>query len=309
MGSDTFDDAGVYKLRDDLALIQTLDFFTPMVDDPYLFGQIAAANALSDVYAMGGTPLTAMNIATFPRCGDLDAFAEILRGGAEKIREAGALLIGGHTVDDKEPKYGLSVTGTAHPDQIWTNSGARPGDTLLLTKKLGNGILATALKGGLLDAAMEAAVAAEMAGLNKRAAEAAQGGQITAVTDITGFGFLGHLGEMAAGSGAAAQVWADQLPLWPEALELAEMGIIPAGAHTNRTYLGDRISFQPGVSQARQDILFDPQTSGGLLIAAGPADLTPLEERLQSAGVPYRLVGRIVAGRSGQIQVLAGRQS
>ena len=283
MGSDTFDDAGVYKINDQLALIQTVDFFTPMVDDPYAFGQIAAANALSDVYAMGGTPLTVMNIATFPRCGDLDMFATILQGGADKIKEAGALLIGGHTVDDQEPKYGLSVTGTARPDEIWTNSAARAGDFLVLTKTLGSGILATAIKGGLLDAAAEKAVIGEMATLNKAAAEAVRGGRIAAVTDITGFGFLGHLGEMAAGSHFAAEIWADQLPVWPEAVEMAEMGIIPVGAHTNRNYLAARISFQAGVKQALQDILFDPQTSGGLLIAAGEGELAELQQRLTKA--------------------------
>lgn len=307
MGTDTYDDAGVYKINDQLALIQTVDFFTPMVDDPYAFGQIAAANALSDVYAMGGTPLTVMNIATFPRCGDLDLFATILQGGADKIKEAGALLIGGHTVDDQEPKYGLSVTGIARPEEIWTNSGARSGDYLVLTKTLGNGILATAIKGGLLDADTELKVVAEMATLNKAAAEAVRGGKIASVTDITGFGFLGHLGEMAAGSKISAEIWADQLPVWLQAVEMAEMGIIPAGAHTNQNYLAERVTFQPEVKQALRDIMFDPQTSGGLLIAAPADELADLKTRLTKANVGFRVVGRMVSGPPGQMNVLASQ--
>jgi len=198
-GSD-FDDAGVFRLRDDLAIIQTLDFFTPVIDDPFLFGQIAAANALSDVYAMGGTPLTAMNIAAFPRCADIETFSLILQGGAQKIKEAGAFLLGGHTIEDKEPKYGLSVTGTVHPAHIVKNSGACAGDLLFLTKKLGVGVICTALKGGVLNEGEAAEVFREMAALNKAAALAMNQSGIRGATDVTGFGLLGHLHEMCAAS-------------------------------------------------------------------------------------------------------------
>ena len=293
-GSD-FDDAGVFRLRDDLAIIQTLDFFTPVIDDPFLFGQIAAANALSDVYAMGGTPLTAMNIAAFPRCADIETFSLILQGGAQKIKEAGAFLLGGHTIEDKEPKYGLSVTGTVHPAHIVKNSGACAGDLLFLTKKLGVGVICTALKGGVLNEGEAAEVFREMAALNKAAALAMNQSGIRGATDVTGFGLLGHLHEMCAASRLGAEVWADALPVWPQAVELAKDGLIPAGAHRNRDFLREKTAFF-GVPVHMQDIMLDPQTSGGLLLAVPPVKAGKLESDLELAGVEFAIIGKMKAG-------------
>jgi selenide,water dikinase len=303
VGTENYDDAGVYKISDDLALIQTVDFFTPMVDDPFTFGQIAAANALSDIYAMGGEPLTALNIATFPKCSDLEVFGQILRGGAEKVMEAGALLIGGHTVDDKEPKYGLAVTGIAKPEEILSNDKARPGDILIMTKTLGNGIIATGIKAGMIDEEIEREVIRDMATLNKQAGAAMGKAGVHSATDITGFGFLGHLGEMMAASKVSAEVWADRLPIWEKARELAEMGIIPGGCYNNKNYLADRIDFEIDVPRFLQDIMFDPQTSGGLLIAVSPQKVDFLASLLQERQVGFRLVGRIHAGNAGRIHV------
>ncbi len=302
VGSDTYDDAGVYRLRPDLAIIQTLDFFTPMVDDPYLFGQIAAANALSDIYAMGGTPITAMNIAAFPHCLSEQVLADILLGGVSKVIEAGALLIGGHTIEDDEPKYGLSVTGTAHPDDITANSGGRPGDLLFLTKKLGTGIIATAIKGGLLTMEEAIPVAQGMATLNKDGAICMIKAGVKGATDITGFGFLGHLWELADASGCGAEVWADTLPIWPQALEYANMGLLPAGGHRNRAYLGEKIVADPDVPQNVLDCMVDPQTSGGLLMAVPPEKAMLLREELNKLGVFYAVIGQL-NGFPGQIRI------
>lgn len=303
MGSDNYDDAGVYKLTDDLALIQTLDFFTPMVDDPYAFGQVAAANALSDIYAMGGEPLTAMNIAAFPKCGDMDIFGEILRGGAEKVQEAGALLIGGHTVDDKEPKYGLSVTGVARPEEILANAYAKEGDILVLTKSLGTGILSTAIKGEMLDQKMVAKLIAEMSLLNKEAARGMKEAGVNCATDITGFGFLGHLGEITAASCLSAEIWADRLPVWPEVIELAKMGIIPGGCYTNQEYMKERTTFDPDVPIFIRDIMFDPQTSGGLLMTVSENRLDTLTYSLRERGVGFAVVGRLLGEDAGKISI------
>lgn len=303
VGSDNYDDAGVYRLRDDLALIQTLDFFTPMIDDPYAFGQVAAANALSDVYAMGGEPLTAMNIAAFPKCGDMDLFGEILRGGAEKVKEAGALLIGGHTVDDNEPKYGLSVTGIARPEEILTNAGAKVGDILVLTKSLGTGILSTAIKGDMLDQRMVQQTIGEMSLLNREAARGMKEGGVNCATDITGFGFLGHLGEIAAASCLRAEVWADRLPVWPEVIELAKMGIIPGGCYSNQDYMKDRVVFDPEVPVFMRDIMFDPQTSGGLLMTVAEERLDILIRSLKNREVGFAIVGRLFRGDEGKISI------
>jgi len=303
VGSDNYDDAGVYKLRDDLALIQTVDFFTPMVDDPYAFGQVAAANALSDIYAMGGEPLTAMNIATFPKCGDMDVFGEILRGGAEKVKEAGALLIGGHTVDDKEPKYGLSVTGIARPEEILANADAKEGDILVLTKSLGTGILCTAIKGDMLDQKMVQRLIAEMSLLNKEAARGMKEAGVNCATDITGFGFLGHLGEIAAASRLSAEVWADQLPVWPEVIKLAKMGIIPGGCYTNQDYMKERTVFDQDVPVFIRDIMYDPQTSGGLLMTVSENRLNVLTHSLKERGVGFAVVGRLLGGDAGKISI------
>ncbi len=266
VGVSTADDAGVYLLDDNTALILTVDFFTPIVDDPYTFGQIAAANALSDVYAMGGRPLTALNIVAFPACElDGETLPAILRGGADKVAEAGAVIAGGHTIDDAQPKYGLSVTGVVHPGKIWTNAGARPGDALVLTKPIGTGVLATAAKAGMFPAGVAASIET-MAALNAKAAAAAADHPIHACTDITGFGLLGHLFELAGASGMRAEIASAALPLLPDAAEAAAMGLVPAGAYRNRDYLA-AVTFAAGVPEPLRDLCFAPQTSGGLLFA------------------------------------------
>ena len=303
VGIDTSDDAGVYLLNEETALIQTLDFFTPIVDDPYLFGQIAAANSLSDVYAMGGKPLTAMNIVTFPVCRlDAEVLLAILSGGQQKIAEAGAVMVGGHTIDDDEPKYGLSVTGTVHPSRILTNAGAQPGDALILTKAIGTGVLYTALKAELFPEGV-AAAAAGMAQLNRYAAQAMERYAVNACTDITGFGLLGHAYEMSAASGVDMEVYSGEVPLLPDAAEAANMGLVPAGAYANREYL-KAVSFDPAVPENIRDLLFDPQTSGGLLISlpAGLADA--LLADMKESGVEYAAcIGRVSGKGTGKIHV------
>ena len=298
VGSDTYDDAGVYKISDEVAIIQTLDFFTPMVDDPYLFGQIAAANSLSDVYAMGGTPITAMNIAAFPTCSDMEIFAQILKGGADKVKEAEALLIGGHTVEDDEPKYGLSVTGIAHPDKLTPNGGGRPGDMLFLTKKLGTGIISTAIKAGYASENTVKQMSCQMAELNKNAALAMNKVGVKGATDITGFGFLGHLREIIAASFTGAEIWWDKIPCWQEALELADMGLIPGGAYRNKDFIKKHVKMGEKVPQNIQDVLYDPQTSGGLLIAVAPQKAAALEAEMELLKVNYAIVGRLTEGKS-----------
>ena len=303
VGIDTADDAGVYRLNDETALIQTLDFFTPIVDDPYLFGQIAATNSLSDVYAMGGRPLTAMNIVTFPICRLApEVLLAILSGGQQKIAEAGAVMLGGHTIDDDEPKYGLSVTGVVHPDKVLTNAGARPGDALVLTKAIGTGVLYTAMRAELFATGV-AAAAASMARLNKYAAEVMLRYPVNACTDITGFGLLGHAFELADASQVDLELDSRAVPLLPEAAEAAGMGLVPAGAYANRDYL-KQVDFQPAVPVNLQDLLFDPQTSGGLLISL-PADRAPeLVAELQSAGVTDAVcIGRVAGKGTGIIHV------
>lgn len=303
VGTSTADDAGVYLLDDNTALILTVDFFTPIVDDPYTFGQIAAANALSDVYAMGGRPLTALNIVAFPACElDGDTLPAILRGGYDKVAEAGAVLAGGHTIDDAQPKYGLSVTGIVHPGKIWTNAGGRAGDALVLTKPLGTGILATAAKADLFPVGV-AAASETMAMLNAKAAEAAKAFSIHACTDITGFGLLGHLFEMVSAAGMRAEVASASLPLLPNAAEAAAMGLIPGGAYRNRDYL-TTVSFAEGVPVAVRDLCFDPQTSGGLLFALPATEAEALVAALKQAGVQQAaVVGHILAQGKGEIHV------
>ena len=303
VGIDTADDAGVYRLNDETALIQTLDFFTPIVDDPYLFGQIAATNSLSDVYAMGGRPLTAMNIVTFPICRLApEVLLAILSGGQQKIAEAGAVMLGGHTIDDDEPKYGLSVTGVVHPDKVLTNAGARPGDALVLTKAIGTGVLYTAMRAELFATGV-AAAAASMARLNKYAAEVMLRYPVNACTDITGFGLLGHAFELADASQVDLELDSRAVPLLPEAAEAAGMGLVPAGAYANRDYL-KQVDFQPAVPVNLQDLLFDPQTSGGLLISL-PADrAAELVAELQAAGVTdAACIGRVAGKGTGPIHV------
>ncbi len=304
VGTNTADDAGVYRLSADTALVQTVDFFTPVVDEPYWFGAIAAANALSDVYAMGGRPLTALNIAGFPiGTLPLDVLAEILRGGSDKVREAGVTLVGGHTVDDTEPKYGLSVTGLIHPDKIFTNADARDGDLLVLTKPLGSGIATTAIKQGKASSSLKDAAITLMATLNRDAAEAMIESAAHAATDITGFGLLGHLAEMAAGSALAATVAAGAVPVLSGVVELAEQGVVPGGTRRNLESLGDRLVFDPAVPEALRLVLGDAQTSGGLLIAIDPAACPALLDGLRQRGATGAVIGRLSQGVEGSITV------
>ena len=267
VGLDTADDAAVYKLNDDMALIQTLDFFTPMVDDPYVFGQIAASNSLSDVYAMGGKPLVAMNIVCFPSCHDMDVLAEILKGGFDKVKESGALLVGGHTVDDKEPKYGLSVSGIVSPNKVLSNATAKPGDKLIITKPIGVGVLNTAMKEGMVEQHIADKVIEIMIHLNKYAAMSFEKFDVNSVTDITGFGLLGHTLEMAKASEVSIEIESKHVPIIEGAIEMAQMGIIPAGMYKNMHYVSKDVEVVGNIEVAVQDILYDPQTSGGLLIS------------------------------------------
>lgn len=303
VGLDTPDDAAIFQLDGETALVHTLDFFTPIVDDPYLFGQIAAANALSDIYAMGGVPLSAMNIVCFPCSLGMDVLATVLRGGLEKVREAGAVLVGGHTVEDEEPKYGLAVTGKIHPRRILTSRGAVPGDVLVLTKPLGTGILATALKGDfLVEADMEDALRG-MTELNARASEAALATGARACTDVTGFGLLGHLMNMLPEEGVACEVYASSLPVYAHVREMAAMGMIPAGSYRNRDFLQGKVDFAAGVDAVDRDILFDPQTSGGLLIALPPEGLPEFAARMGEKD-SWKRVGEFVSGGACTVRVL-----
>ncbi len=305
VGMETADDAGVYRLSSEIALIQTVDFFTPIVNDPYLFGQIAAANALSDVYAMGGRPLTAMNIL----CVSLkmvakEDLAAILRGGIDKIHEAGALLVGGHSVEDQELKYGLSVTGIVHPDRILTNAGAQVGDSLILTKPLGTGVLATASKGRLASPAVEQQAADLMRTLNRIPDDVLASGTIHAATDITGFGFLGHALEMAKGSQVVLTVFASQVPVLAAALEFAAMGLIPAGSFANRRFCEHHLQVSSGVKPLLLDLLSDTQTNGGLLLAVAPAAAPHIVRRFQEEGLAATaIVGAVTAPGPGVIRV------
>jgi len=303
VGIETADDAGVYQINETTALIQTLDFFTPIVDNPYMFGQIAAANSLSDVYAMGGKPLTAMNIVAFPiSCLPAEVLGDILKGGQDKVIEAGAVIVGGHTIDDSEPKYGLSVTGIVHPNKIWKNNGAQPGDRLILTKAIGTGVLATAAKAEMFPDGNLASMRS-MATLNRRAAEVAMNYSIHACTDITGFGLLGHLYEMASGSSVSITVQSVAIPLLTDAAEAAAMGLVPGGAYANRNYL-TTITMHPSVPVHIQDLCFDPQTSGGLLFSV-PSNVAPeLLRDLQSAGLEQAtMIGEVTQQGRGEIYV------
>jgi len=281
-GFEGSEDAGVYKLTDDIAIVQTCDFFTPILDDPYEFGQVAAANSLSDVYAMGGKPLIAMNIVCYPCSLGMEALREILRGGAEKVWESGALLVGGHSVDDREPKYGLSVTGIVHPDRVVLNRGALPGDVIVLTKPLGTGIVSTALMADLADSQAQPRLYEVMSALNDKASQAMLEVGAHACTDITGFGFLGHLMEMAEASGVSLEVHAGQIPVIEGALEYAQMGLIPGGLRRNQDFLAGKVE-ATDVDQSVLEVMFDPQTSGGLLIAVAPDRADDLVGRLRAA--------------------------
>jgi selenide, water dikinase len=290
-GFDTADDAGVYRLSADLALVQTVDFFTPIVDDPFTFGAIAAANALSDVYAMGGTPISALSIVAFPADGDVEVLGEIMRGGLEKMREAECALLGGHSVADAEIKFGYAVTGTIHPDRIKANSGARPGDALIFTKPLGTGVIGTALKRGIASRESVEAAAASMLTLNREACAAMLRFDVHGCTDVTGFGMMGHAREMALASNVTLEIEAATVPLLPGALDAVRAGAIPGGLKNNREFASCVVEGDAGIDAALVDLLYDPQTSGGLLIALPEPDAAALERMLPGA----RRIGRVVA--------------
>ena len=307
VGRETSDDAGVYLLNAEVALVQTLDFITPVVNDPYDFGRIAAANALSDVYAMGGRPLTAMNIVCFP-VKDMDKaiLREILRGGLEKIHEAGAALVGGHSVEDPEIKYGLSVTGVVHPDKVLTNAGARPGDAFILTKPIGTGILATAIKAGLASDEVQRQAIETMAMLNKKAAEIMGHYPVNSCTDITGFGLLGHALEIATASKVAITLYAERVPLLPGVLDSVQMGLLPAGSFANRNFCTGQIRQVRSIDPMLLDILADAQTSGGLLISLPEESARDLADALRAHGVPSAaVIGRAeAASGKGMIEIV-----
>ncbi len=308
VGFDGGDDAGVFRLDGERALVQTVDFFTPMVDDPYKFGQIAAANAFSDVYAMGGVPLTAMNLVAFPiNCLNPDILKQILAGGLDKIAEAGAVLAGGHSIDDPEIKYGLSVTGEIHPDKIWRNQGALPGDLLLLTKPLGNGILATALKADFVTEDEIAPALEWMARLNHLPPDAENGNWrqfVHAGTDVTGFGFIGHLSEMVADDRVGVVVEMVSVPLLDQAEELCSQGLFPGGGHRNRDFFGWRLLGEDLADPILRDLLFDPQTSGGLLLAVDAAGAETVIRAFNAVGTGCWPVGRFSENDPGRIMLL-----
>jgi selenide,water dikinase len=298
-------DATVYRLTAGLAIVQTVDYITPIVDDPEAFGTIAAANALSDVYAMGGRPILALNLVGFPiKTLPMNVLAAILRGGEAKLAEAGVTLGGGHSIEDLEPKYGLAVTGVIDPLCVITNAGARPGDVLVLTKPLGTGIITTGIDRGLVSDHAVERVTALMAQLNRAASEAMVAVGVSACTDVSGFGLLGHLREMAAASEVGARIHAGQVPVLPEAWDLARQDAIPDGSHNNARFLAGYVDWAPGISAEAQAILCDAQTSGGLLIAVPRAKEVALTERLHQAGVTGSVIGEIVPEAPGRIQVM-----
>jgi selenide,water dikinase len=306
VGLDRADDAGVYKVSHDLALIQTVDFFTPIVDDPYQFGQIAAANALSDVYAMGGTPKTAMNLVAFPaKEMDLSVLRRIILGGIDKLVEAQVVLVGGHSIEDKELKFGLSVTGFVHPARILTKTTLQSGDRLVLTKPLGTGIVNTAVKAGMASAQLTAQVARLMAALNREAAQIMLRFNVTACTDVTGFGLIGHLAEMISGTGKSVRIFSRQVPVIDEALEFASMGLIPAGAYKNREFRASMMDVAQNVERSRQDLLADPQTSGGLLIGVSADQAADLVTALKDAGIDAAAqIGEVLESPEEKIMVV-----
>jgi len=307
VGIEGSDDAGVYKIADDLALVQTVDFFTPIVNDPYDFGRIAATNAFSDVYAMGGKPLTAMNIICFPikdKEMDRSVMRAILEGGLDTIHQAGAVLIGGHSVEDPELKYGLSVTGLVHPQKFLANSGAKVGDLLVLTKPLGTGILATALKAKMLDEQVTRRITELMAALNRDAAEAMIEVGVNACTDVTGFGLLGHALEMARASNVSMRIYADKVPLIPEAKDFAAKGLIPGGSHANRNFCSGDLEGVSGIETITMDLLTDAQTSGGLLISVPAGKASLLIQRLKDRNTPVaNIIGEVFDDRPGIIHL------
>jgi selenide, water dikinase len=301
---DTFEDAGVYKISDELAIIQTLDFFPPVVDDPFVFGKIAAVNALSDVYAMGGQPLLAMNILSFPVCDyPLDVAQRIVEGGAEAVVEAGAILVGGHSIQGQEPLYGLSVMGTVHPERIWRNSGAQDGDAVIIAKAIGTGASLLAHKGGVLSEAAADELFNSLTRSNRVVMEIATEFPIHAATDVTGFGLIGHLHEMSKASGFQAQLLSAKVPLLIEALTCAEQGLVPAGAYSNRKSYESIAQIDDSVPLALSDLLFDPQTAGGLLLAIENQKAAALEQKLREAGFNAAIIGSFKKGDAGKVEV------
>jgi len=299
-----FADAGVYRITEDCALVQSVDFFTPIVDDPRSYGRIAAANALSDIYAMGGRPLTVMNLVGFPACLEQEVLVEILKGGTEKVQEAGAVVVGGHTVEDDEPKYGLAVTGLVDPAKLVTTVGAQPGDTLVLTKPLGTGILATALKGEVIREEQMAEAIRNMEMLNKTASEIMLQVGVNACTDITGFGLLGHTLELAEASRVGIEIDASALHIYPQVMELAAIGLVPVGSYRNREHYLPNVINREQLAPEIVDILADPQTSGGLLIVVPTEKLGQLTKQLEESGCDAFAIGRIVDNHPGQMTVL-----
>jgi selenide, water dikinase len=296
IGFDTADDAGVYQLAPDLALVQTVDFFTPIVDDPYTFGQVAATNSLNDVYAMGGRPISALSIVGFPNTGrDVEVLERILQGGLAKMQEAGCSVIGGHSIGDDEIKFGYAVTGLIHPQRVWANVGAREGDRLILTKAIGTGVISTALKQQKAsEAALNAAIES-MTTLNKQAAEIANGFEIHAATDITGFGLLGHTREMAVGSKISMVLESARIPFLPDALDYAAQGFLPGGLKRNRDFIAGCVEFADTVSEDVRSLLFDPQTAGGLLFSTAASDASALLAALTEAGIAAAEIGYVMA--------------
>jgi selenide,water dikinase len=296
VGFDKADDAGVYKISPEQALVQTVDFFTPIVDDPYTFGQIAATNSLSDVYAMGGRPLSALAIVCFPEKGDLEILEQILAGGLSKMMEAGCAVIGGHSVRDPEIKFGYSVTGMIHPERVWTNSGAKPGDKLILTKPLGTGVISTAIKKGEAKQEWIEAATKSMTTLNLKAARIAAGDRfvVHAATDITGFGLIGHSREMAAGSEVSLHIESSRVEALPGALECIRAKFIPGGLNANRDFAECMVEYGEGVSEERRSLLFDPQTAGGLLLSVSPEQAPEFIAALRQAGVAANEIGEVL---------------
>ena len=295
VGVETSDDAAIYKVNDELALIQTLDFFTPVVDDPYLFGQIAAANSLSDVYAMGGEPRTALNIVGFPSCLDPKILGRILEGGASKVLEAGAILAGGHSIQDDEPKYGLSVTGFVNPNKIFKNYGSQPGDVIIITKQVGSGLINTAIKAEMAEKSQIDEVVTVMTSLNKKAKEVIENYPISACTDITGFGLAGHAMEMAASSKVTFEIDVNKVPYIDGALEMAKMGLVPAGTYNNKDYIsGDVESIN--IEECYLDLMYDPQTSGGLLITLAESEVENIMKDFEKKNMDTKVavIGRVL---------------
>lgn len=294
VGIETSDDAAIYKVTDEIAMIQTVDFFTPIVDDPYMFGQIAAANSLSDVWAMGGEPAVALNIVGFPNCLDPAILGDILAGGAAKVKEAGAVLVGGHSVQDDEPKYGLCVSGFVHPQKIFKNYGCRPGDILVLTKQIGSGVVNTAIRAEMASASAIREAQTVMASLNQKGKRVVEKYNVSACTDITGFGLLGHCVEMASASEVTFEINVRDVAYFADAIDYAKMGLIPAGAYKNRGYSIGKVDVG-SVEEHYLDLLYDPQTSGGLLISVAPDDLPAMLKDFQNAGMDTEvsIIGKV----------------